>query len=150
MFYYDKIGLFSPEIKLENGYRFYSFDQLDVFDVIQTLRELDVSLEGNQRIYESEKSKETAEVVSKRTEHNQETDAAAEKERIINIKTHYLAGYPSLSHFLIKSVNCFHNFCMIVLFNGIQENIKTFLTKHDPVCMNLHFLLIIINFLFFP
>ena len=45
LFYYDKIGLFSPEIKLENGYRFYSFDQLDVFDVIQTLRELDVSLE---------------------------------------------------------------------------------------------------------
>ena len=44
-FFYDKIGLFSPEIKLENGYRFYSFDQLDVFDVIQTLRELDVSLE---------------------------------------------------------------------------------------------------------
>ena len=45
LFYYDKIGLFSPEIKLENGYRFYSFDQLDVFDVIQTLRERDVSLE---------------------------------------------------------------------------------------------------------
>ena len=45
LFYYDKIGLFSPEIKLENGYRFYSFDQLDVFDVIQTLRELEVSLE---------------------------------------------------------------------------------------------------------
>ena len=72
------------------------------------------------------------------------------KKKIINIKTHYLAGYPSLSHFLIKSVNCFHNFCMIVLFNGIQENIKTFLTKHNPFCMNLHFLLIIINFLFFP
>ena len=79
LFYYDKIGLFSPEIKLENGYRFYSFDQLDVFDVIQTLR-------GDQRIYESEKSKETAEVVSKRTEHNQETDAAAEKDGRVDCK----------------------------------------------------------------
>ena len=74
LFYYDKIGLFSPEIKLENGYRFYSFDQLDVFDVIQTLRELDVSLE------------EIAEVVSKRTEHNQETDAAAEKDGRVDCK----------------------------------------------------------------
>lgn len=45
LFYYDKIGLFSPEIKLENGYRFYSFEQLDMFEVIQTLRELDVPLE---------------------------------------------------------------------------------------------------------
>lgn len=45
LFYYDKIGLFSPEIKLENRYRFYSFEQLDMFEVIQTLRELDVPLE---------------------------------------------------------------------------------------------------------
>ena len=86
LFYYDKIGLFSPEIKLENGYRFYSFDQLDVFDVIQTLRETGCVFRGNQRIYESEKSKETAEVVSKRTEHNQETDAAAEKDGRVDCK----------------------------------------------------------------
>ncbi len=45
LFYYDKIGLFSPEIKKENGYRFYSFDQLEVFEVIQILRELDMPLE---------------------------------------------------------------------------------------------------------
>ena len=32
LFYYDKIGLFSPEIKKENGYRLYSFEQLEVFD----------------------------------------------------------------------------------------------------------------------
>ena len=37
-------------------------------------------------IYESEKSKETAEVVSKRTEHNQETDAAAEKDGRVDCK----------------------------------------------------------------
>lgn len=45
LFYYDEIGLFSPEIKKGNGYRYYSYEQLDVFDVIYTLRELDVPLE---------------------------------------------------------------------------------------------------------
>ncbi|MBS6194974.1 MAG: MerR family transcriptional regulator [Clostridiales bacterium] len=45
LFYYDEIGLFSPEIKLENGYRYYSFSQLDVFEVIYELRELDMPLE---------------------------------------------------------------------------------------------------------
>lgn len=45
LFYYDEIGLFSPEVKLENGYRYYSFSQLEVFDVIYTLRELDMPLE---------------------------------------------------------------------------------------------------------
>lgn len=49
LFYYDEIGLFSPEIKLENGYRYYSFLQLEVFDVIYTLRELDMPLEEIKR-----------------------------------------------------------------------------------------------------
>ncbi|WP_122643499.1 MerR family transcriptional regulator [Luxibacter massiliensis] len=44
LFHYDDIGLFSPEIKLENGYRFYSIRQLEVFDVIWTLKELDMPL----------------------------------------------------------------------------------------------------------
>lgn len=45
LFYYDEIGLFSPEIKKENGYRYYSVSQIEVFDVIYTLKELGVSLE---------------------------------------------------------------------------------------------------------
>lgn len=46
LFYYDEIGLFSPEIKnKENGYRYYSAAQLEVLDVIYTLRELDMTLE---------------------------------------------------------------------------------------------------------
>lgn len=45
LFYYDETGLFSPEIKLENGYRYYAYEQLDVFDIIWMLKELDVSLE---------------------------------------------------------------------------------------------------------
>lgn len=45
LFYYDEIGLFSPKIKLDSGYRYYSFAQLEVFDVIYTLKELDMPLE---------------------------------------------------------------------------------------------------------
>lgn len=44
LFHYDEIGLFSPEIKLDNGYRYYSIGQLEVFDVIWTLKELDMPL----------------------------------------------------------------------------------------------------------
>ena len=32
LFHYDDIGLFSPEIKQDNGYRYYSVGQLEVFD----------------------------------------------------------------------------------------------------------------------
>ena len=44
LFYYDEIGLFNPEIVKENGYRYYSVYQLEVFDIIHTLRDLGVPL----------------------------------------------------------------------------------------------------------
>lgn len=44
LFHYDKIGIFSPEITADNGYRYYSVYQSDVFYVITTLKELDMPL----------------------------------------------------------------------------------------------------------
>lgn len=44
LFHYDRMGIFSPEIKADNGYRYYSINQLDVFNVIKTLKELYMSL----------------------------------------------------------------------------------------------------------
>jgi DNA-binding transcriptional MerR regulator len=44
LFHYDRIGIFSPEIKADNGYRYYSINQLDVFNVISTLKELEMPL----------------------------------------------------------------------------------------------------------
>lgn len=58
LFHYDEIGLFSPELKLGNNYRYYSISQLDVFDVIWTLRELDMPLSEIQD-YLNHKSPET-------------------------------------------------------------------------------------------
>ncbi len=44
LFHYDKIGIFSPEIKGDNDYRYYSVFQIEVFYVIATLKELDMPL----------------------------------------------------------------------------------------------------------
>ena len=44
LIYYDKIGLISPSIKAENGYRYYSIHQYELFSVIQLLKELGMSL----------------------------------------------------------------------------------------------------------
>lgn len=44
LFHYDQLGIFSPAYKQENGYRFYSFAQIEVFHVISTLKELDIPL----------------------------------------------------------------------------------------------------------
>lgn len=44
LFYYDKIGIFSPQLKLDNKYRYYSIFQIEPFYVIYVLKELGMPL----------------------------------------------------------------------------------------------------------
>lgn len=44
LFHYDDIGILSPEIVGSNGYRYYSYNQLEVFYTITMLKELDMPL----------------------------------------------------------------------------------------------------------
>ena len=57
LFHYDEIGLFPPAFRAANGYRYYKFEQLETFHVIETLRELDMSL-SEIRTYLEQKSPE--------------------------------------------------------------------------------------------
>lgn len=45
LIYYDEIGLFSPEVILDNGYRYYFHRQLYTLNMILTLREIGMPLE---------------------------------------------------------------------------------------------------------
>lgn len=44
LFHYDQCGIFKPDIIGENGYRYYSYTQLESFAVILMLREPDVHI----------------------------------------------------------------------------------------------------------
>src|SRR5699024_4866770 len=44
LFHYDDIGLLNPAYKNENGYRYYSVQQAEVFSVIEMLKEIGMSL----------------------------------------------------------------------------------------------------------
>lgn len=55
LFHYDEIGLFKPEFTAENDYRYYTIDQLDVFDIIYTLKDLGMPL-GQIKEYISERT----------------------------------------------------------------------------------------------
>lgn len=58
LFYYDQIGLLSPVFKNEKGYRFYSINQIELFHVIDLLKELGMSLNDIQQ-YTQNKSPES-------------------------------------------------------------------------------------------
>ena len=44
LFHYDDIKLFCPEIVADNEYRYYSFNQMETFNIILLLKELGMSL----------------------------------------------------------------------------------------------------------
>lgn len=46
LIYYDDIGLFSPSVKKDNGYRYYTYLQSPVLEMILTFRELDMSIDA--------------------------------------------------------------------------------------------------------
>ncbi len=45
LFHYDEIGIFKPAITKPNGYRYYSYQQFDIFGVILVLKEVGMSLQ---------------------------------------------------------------------------------------------------------
>lgn len=57
LFHYDEIGIFSPALRGENGYRYYAPAQIEVFHVISALKELGMSL-GEIRAYLNRRSPE--------------------------------------------------------------------------------------------
>lgn len=57
LFYYDQIGILSPVLKNERGYRYYSINQIDLYFVIDILKELGMSLKDIQQ-YMQNKSPE--------------------------------------------------------------------------------------------
>jgi DNA-binding transcriptional MerR regulator len=58
IFYYDQIGLLSPVMKNEKGYRYYSIHQIELFFVIDLLKDLGMSLNDIQQ-YMQNKSPES-------------------------------------------------------------------------------------------
>lgn len=44
LFYYDQEGIFSPDIVAANGYRYYSYTQIETFTIITMLRDLGVHI----------------------------------------------------------------------------------------------------------
>lgn len=53
LFHYDKVGIFSPKIKGENDYRYYSVFQIESFFVISTLKDLGMPLKEIKKYLDS-------------------------------------------------------------------------------------------------
>ncbi len=68
LFHYDDVGLLKPEYKKENGYRYYSIQQAEVFSVIDMLKEIGMSLTEIKDFLNVKTPKETIELLTEKEE----------------------------------------------------------------------------------
>ncbi len=65
--YYDKIGLFSPNNKGENNYRYYDASQSIDFEYIRMFKELNMSIEEIKNYIENPNTKDFIKIVDKKS-----------------------------------------------------------------------------------
>ncbi|MFE8701508.1 MerR family transcriptional regulator [Cytobacillus sp. FJAT-54145] len=87
LFYYDQIGLLSPVMKNEKGYRLYSIHQIELFFVIDLLKDIGMSLNDIQQ-YMQNKSPENflTLMYQKREEIKKKRQEIEAKEKMIEAK----------------------------------------------------------------
>lgn len=87
LFFYDQIGLLSPVLKNEKGYRYYSIRQIELFFVIDLLKDLGMSLNDIQQ-YMQNKSPESflSLMYQKKEEIVKKLQEIETKEKIIEAK----------------------------------------------------------------
>ncbi|WP_102050115.1 MerR family transcriptional regulator [Pygmaiobacter massiliensis] len=89
--FYDEIGLFSPAIKKENGYRYYSLAQGAMLEMILTLRELDMSLDAIKQYMEHRTPERFSElIVAKQQELSKKIKDLKETKSLLSVKQEQL------------------------------------------------------------
>lgn len=68
MFYYDKMGLLTPEFVAENGYRYYSTPQYLTLEIILFLRRLDISVPEIKKFLQHRSKEEIIKILSDKEE----------------------------------------------------------------------------------
>jgi len=116
LFHYDDIGIFSPEIKAPNGYRFYSFTQLETFNVITILKELNMPLSDIKQYLDNRSPKEFISLMEKKNI------------EIIN----KIKELEQMSNLINKKISMTKEACKIDFQDIYLENLpKTYLIKTD-------------------
>lgn len=89
LFYYDQIGLLSPAIKKENGYRYYSIRQFEVFSVIELFKNMGMSLKDIQSFIQNKSPESFLQLMYEQKEEIAKKKAEIEMiESIIHTKIH--------------------------------------------------------------
>lgn len=97
LFHYDDIGLFSPEIMEDNGYRYYSTTQIELFEVILILRDLNMPLSEIKSYLDNRSAETLVDLFSKKSK---EIDKKIDE---LNWQREYMEGKLSIINDAMKN-----------------------------------------------
>lgn len=143
LFHYDEIGLLKPSIIKENGYRYYSVDQIYTFDIINILKNCNCSLKEIKHTIENSDISTFFDFVAEK-----KSELLLQKERIeqaINLLDHSSA---ITSHALEGSMNTpyiteleYEKYIIYTSCDATHSQnsgeIASTLNKHFSMCNNL-------------
>lgn len=143
LFHYDKIGLFSPEVVLDNDYRYYSIHQMEVLDTIIMLKELGMPLKEIREFLNERSPKRLLELFDKEEQQiqdqikklrDQSRFIHEKSQRIRNVlevelNTVYIKKFPERC-FLIST---FHEATDMVFEEKIIELIELYQSKNQSI-----------------
>ncbi|MEG2323092.1 MAG: MerR family transcriptional regulator [Anaerovoracaceae bacterium] len=140
LFHYDEIGILKPHIVGANGYRYYTYEQLDIFFTITMLKELDMPL-SHIKIYMDNRSPKGFIKLLKM----QEKEVERKMEHLVWLK-HYIKTKIKITQegISVKSgeitiQTCPAEYLVITKYAGDEEekNIATGVSNHINFCHDL-------------
>lgn len=91
LFHYDEIDLFKPAKVMENGYRYYSYHQLEVFNVISVLKEIGMPLKDIKNFLDKRNPKNTIELFKyEKRQVEKEIENLKRIRNILDVKLEYI------------------------------------------------------------
>ncbi|MHA0856085.1 MerR family transcriptional regulator [Paenibacillus sp. CMAA1364] len=127
--YYDDIGLFSPSHKGDNGYRYYTYLQSPVLELLLTMRELNMSIEEISTYMSDRSIPAFRSIIDTKTAEIDDTikrlktirNLLVEKEKLLT-----LCEQPNLDH--IEIIECIEEHLLLNRYiSGISEDEQDFI-----------------------
>lgn len=107
IFHYDEIGLLKPDFTRDNGYRYYSIQQVETFSVIEMLKDIDMSLAEIKQFLEIKSPEKTiALLAEKETLMEEKLKKLEQTKQIIHNKKRQIEKALALDLDLIKIEQC--------------------------------------------
>lgn len=126
LLYYDKLGLITPEVILDNGYRYYKRTQLFLLELVVTLRQLNVPL-TNIQAYLNQRSPDNYRklLVKQQLAISQEIKRLQQLQQKLDNYIDKLQTLEQLPYGIITEQQCPEQYLFVTKSCKTQDNFKT-------------------------